>query len=554
METKKCTQCEKVFEITVDEVAFYGKMRTPVPSVCSDCRFRQKAMWRNETTLYSGRACGLCGKSIISMYHPKSPYVTYCQTCFYGEGWDPKSYGMDYDFNRPFFDQFGELLLAVPKMATYITTGDGPNIGSEYVNMASGCKNSYLVFNTSMVEDVLYSRGLRGVKDSADLYFGTELERCYECVNVQKSAGIIWGQNIVGSVDSILCKNGSGLMNCFGCVNLRNKSFCFFNKQLEPEEYKKRVSEIMGSYTKLEQAKKQFELFAKTFPERENTNIKTVDCTGDYLFTCKNVKHSYEATKSEDCWYLFASKEIKDSLGTIGYGAKAEQILECVAVGYTSFAIGTYGAENCRNILYSFYCHHSTEMIGCESIRHGKYMILNKEYEKEEYEKIKAHIIAELTALGVYGLMIPSHLSPFGYNETIGQDNMPLTKEAAGRLGFKWQDELQITKGKETLAPTNIPDDIVDVSDEITGEVLVCTCCERNYKITAQELFFYRKMILPIPRSCFYCRHKDRLARRGEYAFHDRDCGHCGAHMVTSFPAVSDDIVYCEKCYQQEVL
>lgn len=554
MEFKKCTECKKEFNISVDEIAFYKKMGALVPSFCPECRFKQKAIWRNETTLYSGRTCGLCGKSVISMYHPKSPYKIYCQACFYSEQWDPRSYAKEYDFERPFFDQFGELLLTVPKMATYITTGDGPNVGSEYVNMASGCKNSYLVFNTSMVEDVLYSRGLRGVKDSADLYFGTELERCYECVNVQKSAGVIWGQNIVGSVDSILCKNGSGLMNCFGCVNLRNKSFCFFNEQLEPSEYKKKVAEILGSFEKFEAAKKQFFEFAKKFPERENTNIKTVDSTGDYLFSCKNVKDSYEITSSEDCWYLFSSKEIKDSLGTIGYGSKAEQLLECVATGHTSFAIGTYGAENCRDILYSFYCHHSTNMIGCESIKHGKYMVLNKEYSKEEYEKIKAHIVQELTQKGMYGLMIPKELSPFSYNETIAQDNMPLTRDEAMTLGYRWQDELQMTKGKETMQLVDLPDTIAETSDNITNEILACGLCERNYKITAQELLFYRKMSLALPRNCFYCRHKDRLHRRGKYAFFTTVCMHCSVPITTSFAPESGSIVYCEKCYQQEVL
>jgi hypothetical protein len=115
--------------------------------------------------------------------------------------------------------------------------------------------------------------------------------------------------------------------------------------------------------------------------------------------------------------------------------------------------------------------------------------------------------------------MLPPELSPFGYNETIGADNMPLSKEDALKRGLKWQDDIQKTIGKGTIVPDNIPDSIRDVTDVITKEVLTCIGCERNYKITEQEFFFYKKMNIPIPRKCFFCRHKDRIVSRGPYDF-----------------------------------
>ena len=88
-------------------------MEVPSPNICSDCRFKMRAMFRNETTLYSGRKCALCGKNIISMYNPKSPYIIYCYDCFYSEKWEPRDYAMDYDEDRSFVEQFKELLLKV---------------------------------------------------------------------------------------------------------------------------------------------------------------------------------------------------------------------------------------------------------------------------------------------------------------------------------------------------------------------------------------------------------------------------------------------------------
>ena len=129
-------------------------------------------------------------------------------------------------------------------------------------------------------------------------------------------------------------------------MNLRNKSNCFLNEQLSKDEYNKRVSEIMGSSERMAQFRKEFDEFALKFPRRENNNLQSVDSTGDYLSECKNVKDSFEILKSEDCRYTFSSKLIKDSIGTIGYGTNCERLLECVAVGYSTNIVGTYGAEN----------------------------------------------------------------------------------------------------------------------------------------------------------------------------------------------------------------
>lgn len=552
-ETKNCTKCKQEFVLDTDELGFYEKMKVPVPKVCPDCRFTMRALFRNETTLYSGRTCALCGKGIISMYNPKSPYTIYCYQCFYSEKWEPRDYAMDYDESRSFVEQFNELLLKVPKITTYTSLGEGPNINSEYVNMASACKNCYLIFNTSVAEELLYSRGVRNGKDSSDMYFGTDFERCYDSINVQESSGVLWGKNVVGCVDSAFVLNGRGLINCFGCVNLNNKSHYFLNQPMQPEEYKNKVSEIMGSHEKIQEFKKQFEKFTLSFPLRENNNIKTVNSTGDYLFECKNVKNSFEVTKSEDCKYIYSSKSLKDSLGTIGYGTNSERLLEVVATGFSSNVIGSYGAENSQDILYGFYISKCKDCIGCDALKNGKYAILNKEYPKEEYERLREKIITELKEKDLYGLMIPAELAPFAYNETIAQDNAPLTKEEAIAQGLKWQDDIQKTEGKETMKPEDIPDHIKDVQDSMTKEILQCIKCNRNYKITEQELLFYKKMNIPIPSVCFYCRHQDRIVRRGPYKFWTRACAKCHKEITTNYSPESGEIVYCEKCYQQEV-
>jgi hypothetical protein len=77
-ETKQCNKCKQDFILEEDDFSFYEKMKVPVPSICPDCRFKIRAIWRNEMCLYTGRKCELCNKDVISMYSPKSPYRIYC--------------------------------------------------------------------------------------------------------------------------------------------------------------------------------------------------------------------------------------------------------------------------------------------------------------------------------------------------------------------------------------------------------------------------------------------------------------------------------------------
>ncbi len=552
-ETKKCNKCQQNFTLEQDDFSFYEKMKVPVPGVCPDCRFKMRALWRNEISLYTG-LCAKTGESLITMYNPKNKYNVVSHEYYSSDNWDGRQYFLEYDYNKSFNQQLDNLIKSVPKSPTYLSRGDGPNINSNYSNYAGGLKNCYFVFNSGPLEESMYVRGIRSSREVVDSYFGIQMELCYESVNCPQSSKVIYGQDSSNCVDCFFIKNCSGLTNCFSCVNLRNKNNCWFNEQLTNEEYQKRKNKVIGSYFKFTETRKQFEEFCFKFPDRENHNIKTQDSLGDYLTECKNIKNSFEIAKSENCKFLFSSKDIKDSIGTVGFGFKSENLLECTAVGYSSNVIGSCSVTNSQNILYSHMLHNCHDCIGCDGLKNAEYCILNKQYTKEEYEKLKEHIIKELTDLGIHGLMMPAEIAPFAYNETIAQDNMPLTKEEAITQGFRWEDDIQMTKGKETLQPEDILDHINDIKDDIISEILKCVDCDRNYKITEQELLFYRKMTLPIPRKCFFCRHKDRIKRRGPYKFWDRKCDNCGKDIKTNYAPDRKEIIYCEKCYQQEVI
>jgi hypothetical protein len=553
-EARICRQCTTSFLIDTSDIAFYQKMGVPIPALCPACRFRRRAVFRNERTLYKS-TCKLCGKSVITMHNPKSPYPVYCNDCWLSDKWDSGEYAQDYDSSRPFLEQLKKLTQKVPKSATYSSPGTGPNIRSEYANFAGGNKDAYLVSNCGpRNENIAYSRGLMECRDTFDCYYGEQLERTYESVSVHKSTGIAWGQNTFESLDSWFLLNCASVQNCFGCVNLRHKSFHFLNKPLEKEEWKRKVNEIAGSYAAIEKFKRVFEEHAKKFPRRENNNLKSQNCTGDYIFESKNCLSCFEITAGEELRYCFSNKFTKESRDLVGHGRYSELLLEGVGVGVSQKVITGWWVENSHDVEYSFGTRASEYCIGCDSIRNGKYRILNKQYSQSEYEQLRMKIVEELKSQGEYGLFFPPSMALFAYNETIGQDNMPLTKEEALAQGFRWEENIPATNGQETLKPEQIPDHIKDVQDSILNEILACTSCGRNYRLIKPELEFYRHALVPVPRKCFNCRHTERLARRGPFKLFSRICAKCGKEIRTNYPPDSPYTVYCEVCYQQEVV
>ena len=553
-ETRQCKKCQQNFILEVDDFSFYQKMDVPAPKICPDCRFKMRAIWRNERILYN-RTCDLCNRSIITVYNPNSSYVVYCNDCWISDKWDSFSYAKNYDFGKSFFEQFAELIKKVPKSALNLSVNVGPNINSEYTNHAGGNKNCYLIFNSGPNnENCAYSRGLIGGQDVFDLYYSDLVENAYEGISIHKSSGIIWGQNIFDCIDSYLVLNCSGCQNCFGCVNLRHKSYYFFNEPLSRDEWLKRVLEIRGSFTKMEEMKKKFMEFSFKFPRRSNNNLKVTSCEGDYIFESKNCNNCFEISFCEDIRHSFSVKKGKDCADMIGHCRTSELLYNGVSTGAGSRRVlCSFWVESSQDVEYSFAVRQSNNCIGCDAVKSGSYCILNKKYSKEDYQKIKDHIKKELKEKDIYGDFLPSELSPFAYNETITQDNMPLTKNEVSAQGFRWEEEIQKTEGRETIKPEEIPDHIKDVPDNFINEILSCTECSRNYKLIKRELEFYKKMVIPIPRKCWNCRFVDRIKRRGPYKFWKRNCDKCQKEITTNYAPDRPEIVYCESCYQKEV-
>ena len=117
------------------------------------------------------------------------------------------------------------------------------------------------------------------------------------------------------------------------------------------------------------------------------------------------------------------------------------------------------------------------------------------------------------------------------------QEQFPSTKEQAVTQGFKWEDTERGTYGKEN-----------------GKDIFACTQCKKNFRIIPREFEFYQRLSIPLPRLCPECRHLRRFTARGPNRLWKRHCAKCNAEFETNYTPDRKEIIYCESCYNAEII
>ncbi len=588
-QNKNCQNCKQNFLIESEDFVFYEKIKVPPPTFCWRCRMQRRNTWRNERSLYK-RKCDAPGHSenIITAFSPEASYVVYDQKEWWSDSWNPLAYGTPYDFSKSFFAQFKALLQKVPIPAV----ANVNPVNSEYCNAADSNKNCYLCFAAGFDENVCYSNKIGMSKDSLDCYMATKLELCYENVNCHESYRLLWSVNSKNCRDSYFLYNCKNCSNCFGCANLASKSYHIWNTPYSKEEYFAKLATFdLASREELASCREKFQKETVATAVHKYANIlSSPHCTGDNINNCKNTRISFDVlTGGEDSKFLQHCYELKDAYDCMG-AYRYEFSYESVDNNIGNNNLGTVVTYNASNNRYTFHCHGCSNIFGCIGLRNKEYCILNRQYSKEEYEKLIPQVVAHMSEMPYsdsagrkygYGEFFPAELSPWAYNETIAQEYFPLSEAEAVAQGFRWRKSEE-RHYSATLLADKIPNRIADVSDSILNEVIECihkgTCneqCTTAFKVIDAELQLYRKLNLPLPSLCPNCRHYARLKQRnplmlwkrkcrcsgiqsdnGIYrntAAHSHGAGGCLNEFETSYSPERPEIIYCEACYQAEV-
>jgi hypothetical protein len=449
---------------------------------------------------------------------------------------------------------------AVPRIALAATADC---MGSDFANYIGNVKNSYLVYGSIYAEDCYYGSPYYS-KNCVDVLVSRHCEFSCELVDCQNLHTCAYCQDSENSHDIAFCYDVKNCSDCIGCVGLRNAQFHIYNERLSEQEYKKRKTEmpLWDPAVRAQIQERVNELKAKT-PHRFMRGSKNELVTGDYIFTSKNTYDSFFVEKCEDSAYLGQTIDMKDCYDC-NFTENDELLYNYLGSWKVQRSLCALACHNCHDIFYADFCTSCSNLFGCISLRNKENVILNKEYPPDEWRALRDKIILHMKETGEWGQYFPPEISPFAFNESVAIQYYPLTKEEVVARGWHWKDNVGGTTGKETIAHDQIPDDIGMVDEGIINQILACQGCKRNYKLIKQELAFYKKFGYAIPRQCPSCRHRARLSKRNPRELWQRQCdcaldthshpARCATEFQTTYAPDRPEIIYCESCYQKEIV
>jgi len=508
---KKCEQCGVEFEISEEENKFRERLFPviagqkyvlPEPVECRDCRRQKRFAFRNERGMTMAK-CAVTGKSVISVFPLDSPFPIYSPEIWYSDKWNPLDYGLDFDFSRPFFEQFKELQSKVPHISNILVRTEN----CDFCNTVGDCRNCYLIYGSVNCEDCQYGNPYDS-KNCIDSLVVRNSQFCYECVDSEKLYECFFCQNCNNSRNLWFCFDVENCDDCFLCVGLRHKKNCILNKQYSREEYDEKVSELKKK--DYEELLTMLQNFKKTVPVKTVLGIANENVIGDGVNNSKNCKNIFYSQNCEDGMY--ASQLLKtNNFMDCDFGENGDFLYEISGFYADNGSYFSHWCFECNNIFYCSMCGGNTsDCFGCVSLLHKQYCILNKQYSREEYEKLVPKIIEHMTRTGEWGKFFPMNMSPFPYDKSVANDCFPLNPTESGKI-------------------------------------------DKPFRMTNSEIEFYKKYNLHFPVLHPDERYKMRINLRNPMKFFDRKCDKCGLMMKTTYLPEYAGKVYCEKCYLKEI-
>ncbi len=558
VERKVCKVSGAEFPIYKSDMEFYDKIspvfngvkyQIPTPKLCPEERQRRRLVWRNERKLYK-RKCDASGKDVISTYSPDYPWKVYEQNYRWSDKWDAMDYARDFDFGKTFTEQFSVLLQDTPQMSVI----NFNNQNSEYNNYLNDSKNCYMCSGSWYLEDCLFCNWTYESKDLVDCWYCSKWENSYMNIACESFFGTAFSIECKNISDSYYCFDCENCTCCFGCVGLRNKEYCIFNQQYTKEEYHRHLQNIhipgntFFISQKISELKKNFWYNASRITSSEN-------CLGNDIKNCKNSLFCFEIGQSEDMKYCRELIDIKKAQD-VSNQWYSELEYEIMWFGYNYNVHFTLYSANSKDIYYCAFCQNCQYCFGCVGLHNKQYCIFNKQYTKETYEQLVSNIIQHMQSTWEWGEFFNQSLSIFAYNESVVQDFMPLSREDVLSRGYKRQEKNYdpiIPQWADTIQWGQIPGDISIVTDDILKKIFICEISHRPFRIVKQELDFYRKHHLPLPRKHPDIRHEERMKLRPARELYLRKCDQCEKEIISVYSEKYEWKIYCESCYHKEL-
>lgn len=487
-----CTSTGRLFVITEAEQALIAKLESlhpllkvgdiPLPTVHPLEFNRQLQSFVSLMSLFESKSV-ISHTPLITRYNPALGYKVVTYDEFWSDQVDNTSVGKEYDFSRPFFQQWNELMHAVVMQPLVQISCEN----SKYVDSSSSLKNCYLCFGMGESEGCMYCLKtcypLRN-RDCVDCIGIVDCELCYSCIHCdhaydcQHCSDCIDCYQCFGSRDLVGCKY------CFGCVGLRQAKYYLFNQAVTKEVYEAFIRDAkLESYQSRQKYLEQCRQFYKQNSTQVNTIKQSENALGRYLKNCHNVYECEYAESLEDCGWTTGAFGKDIWRGEVYQGELAYQ--SAIMSGRLGFCNSiSSGSEN----FYSYMIWGSNSCFGCVMLKQKEYCILNKQYSKEAYESLVPRIIAHMKSTGEWGQFFPSKYAPHYFEES-----------QAGQLHCS--KPVLVTIDSCSCDSSSWIDTIHDGSiDEIVEKLWTCMVTGKVFKLVRQEVDFYQRQRIPLPR------------------------------------------------------
>lgn len=557
----------KEFELTAQERRLLDDFGVPGENMhyCRQCREMRRLAWRNERTLFK-RICDQTGKPIWSVYPANTPFKVFDKDVWWGDTWEGTTFGREVDFNRPFFQQFYELMLQVPRSSLV----QAKNQNSNFTNDANNNNDCYLIFTSDDNVNCHYGSFIN-CKDSLDCEELIQCELCYDCLYCNRCHSTIGSQYCMGCSNVYFSSNLVNCHNCFFCFGLRDQRNCIFNTEVSPDVFINFVMQRQlfrrKSYAK---ARQMYDLYLETVPQRYMYLLKTENSTGDRLLNCKDCENCYSVENGVACSNLsITCLDVRDCMDCYGVSYGTQRSFENQTCLWGGFNFVANFSNNCSNCFYIDSCQTCQNCFGCIGLKNKKNCIFNKQYSSEEYEVLKNKLIAHLKTTGEWGQFFPFWTAPFPFNITLANFYFPLTREQYGAmllasqeqwpppsaysLDYLWHQEEK--KEEATHEKVSPPDSLFEAKNEdVLNATYVDVETQKPFRVMGRELALYQQMKLPLPELSFDSRYRVRLRKYNPRRLYKRNCHRCKKSFETTFIPDSPYIIFCEDCFQSSLL
>ena len=270
--------------------------------------------------------------------------------------------------------------------------------------------------------------------------------------------------------------------------------------------------------------------------------------TGSFIYESRDVKDSFLVRGGDDIRFCFHCYEgIRSSSDVCVSTVQPELIYEAVQMlnGGFNCQFCFYCIQNCADCRYCWMCVGCKDCFGCVGLKKKQYCVLNKQYTKQDYEKLVREIVELMRKTGEWGEFFPLELSPAPYNHSLAQRVYPLTREEAKNAELWWYDKPLVSG--QAVDASDLPDELPR-SDEAL--VVRSAASGTLFRITSEEIRRYRDFKVPLPRVSYDERMQERAVELGGVELYERQCAETGKAIITPISPETPWIVWEKTAYE----